>query len=977
MTLRSSTFVRLGFADAVAAAATVERLGADELVAFFGRVGDPDLALRALAELADASSDDLIEDLVNDEGTAMRLLSVLGASRALGEHLVKHPTHWRVLTDGRLGSTRPTAAALRAELLTAVGADPFAYSPIASVEQPENALRVAYRRLLVPLAARDLAHSLAFEDTAAELSDLACATLEAAVAIARTKVEVGSLRFAVIALGKTGGHELNYVSDVDVVFVHAAGADQDFDEAADLAGRLAAEIIEVCSAHTSEGSLWPLDAALRPEGKAGALSRTLDGHVGYYERWASAWEFQALLKARPAAGDRALGEAYVAALAPMVWQVAERADFVADTQAMRRRVVSLLPSKDAGQNLKLGAGGLRDVEFAVQLLQLVHGRTDDRLRSSSTLIALDALTGAGYVGREDGEELHRAYTFLRQMEHRLQLFDLRRTHLVPRDDASLRRLARTLGMLREPVETFDQQWSRVKVEVRRLHEKLFYRPLLNAVASLPADGLPLTPDAALDRLEALGFADPAAALRHLQAMTSGVRRAAAIQRALLPVMLDWFASGADPDAGLFGFRRVSESLGSSHWYLRALRDEGLVAERLARILSTSPYTTALLEAEPEGVRMLGGELAPEPPEALAAEMLASARRQTSVETSIRAIRAIRRRELFRSSAAEVLGLSDIDATGERLSRITDATLESSLRVIGASVQEEMGATLPPAELAVVAMGRYGGFELGYASDADVMFVYRPVDQAVMAQQYAERVFGELTHQLAQPGRDPGLGLDASLRPEGRRGPLVRSLDAYARYYARDAEIWERQALLRADAVVGDVELREDLTEMVDGYRYGPPITAADAREIRRIKGRVDAERLPRGADRNLHLKLGRGGLTDIEWTVQLLQLEHAHAIDGLRTPRTIAALTAAREAGVIDADDAETLAVGWRFVSRVRNAVTLARGRAANSLPTNPVERRTTAAILGYGPGESERMLDDYLRITRQTRAVVDRVFWE
>ncbi|HZP15734.1 MAG TPA: bifunctional glutamine-synthetase adenylyltransferase/deadenyltransferase, partial [Nocardioides sp.] len=225
MTVRSSTLVRLGFADATAALATVERLGAQDLVAFFGRVGDPDLALRALSDLAEVSTDDLIEELVNDEGTAMRLLSVLGASRALGEHLVKHPTHWRALTDGRLGSTRPTAAALRAELLTAVGADPGADAPVASVDNPDDVLRVAYRRLLVPLAARDLAHALALEDTAAELSDLACATVEAAVAIARTRVDVGSLRFAVIALGKTGGHELNYVSDVDVVFVHAAGPD--------------------------------------------------------------------------------------------------------------------------------------------------------------------------------------------------------------------------------------------------------------------------------------------------------------------------------------------------------------------------------------------------------------------------------------------------------------------------------------------------------------------------------------------------------------------------------------------------------------------------------------------------------------------------------------------------------------------------------------------------------------------------------
>jgi len=989
---RKSTLLRLGFADADAAAEAWERLagGRDGLVepllAIFGRAADPDLALANLVRLSEAvraaTGEDLLAEL-DDEGTAMRLIGVLGASSALGDHLVRHPEHWTELADPLLGSTRSPAFALRDRMLRAVGAEPD--SPASTATRPDavDALRVEYRRHLVRLAARDVAHELPVGDVAAELSDLAVATLEAALAVARQRVGAAAagVRLAVIAMGKCGGHELNYVSDVDVVFVHAPAEGADETAAAQVASRLASELMKVCAEHTGEGNIWAVDAALRPEGKAGPLSRTLDGHVGYYERWASTWEFQALLKARAAAGDRELGQAYLDAVAPFVWRAAERDGFVEDTQAMRRRVVENIPAKEAEQELKLGVGGLRDVEFAVQLLQLVHGRTDPRLRAPDTLTALDELARGGYVGREDGEALHQAYAFLRTLEHRIQLRGLRRTHLVPTDVVALRRLGRSLGYLKEPVEQLESAWAHWRREVRRLHEKLFYRPLLSAVARIPSEEARLSPEAAEERLAALGYADPVAAMRHLEALTSGVNRSSAMQRTLMPVMLTWFAEGADPDAGLFGFRRISEALRDTPWYLRALRDEGLIAERLALVLATSQYATGLLEREPEGVRLLGGSLAPESAEELTAEMRAVVERREDAQaaTAVRVVRAIRRRELFRVSAAEVLGLAEVEQVGAALSRLTDATLEAALAAVSAEVLRERGLAEAPARLAIVAMGRYGGFELSYGSDADVLFVFDPapgVDQHDAAQ-YAQAVAHQLRDLLGVAGPDPALELDANLRPEGRQGPLVRSLESYAAYYARWSHVWEAQALLRADAVVGDRALREAFTAMIDPLRYPPGgLSEDDVREVRRIKGRVDAERLPRGADPQSHLKLGRGGLADIEWTVQLLQMRYADEVPGLRTPRTLEALAAAVAAGVVDAADAEVLARGWRQVSRVRNAVVLARGRASDMLPRAPRERRAVAAILGYPAGAAEEMFNDHLRATRQASAVVDRVFW-
>ncbi len=996
--LTAGALVRRGFTDGARAREELSRLGANAgpLVSILARAADPDAALAGLLRLAESldstsgsgSGLAMLTAVADDEGTAMRLCSVLGASAALANHLARHPDHWRELGDPTLGTTRPAAYAVRAALLAAVGANPEDEAPVATMPDADalDGLRVEYRRLLLRLASRDLAHGLGIDDAAAEISDLAAGTIEAALAVARARVgESAALaRLAVIAMGKCGGHELNYVSDVDVVFVFESAVDasgESADEAAALraATQLASNLMQVCSEHTKEGTIWPVDANLRPEGAHGPLVRTLASHRGYYEKWAKTWEFQALLKARPIAGDLSLGAAYVEMISPMVWSAAEREGFVADVQAMRRRVIENIPANEAGRQLKLGSGGLRDVEFAVQLLQLVHGRADPSLRTGATLSALAELTKGGYVGRADAEKLHEAYAFLRTVEHRLQLHQLRRTHVMPDDEDSLRRLGRSLGYLSEPVAQLDQRWRHHRREVRRLHEKLFYRPLLGAVAKLSGSESRLSLDAAQARLSALGYADPKAALRHLEALTSGVSRTADIQRTLLPVLMEWFADAPDPDAGLFGFRRISESLGRTPWYLKMLRDEGQVAQRLAIILGTSRYATDLLEREPLGVQLLGESLEPLTAETVLAEMQALAARHSDPEDAVRAVRAVRRRELLRIAAGELVADTDVESVGLGLTRLTDATLQATLDIATAAVRAQRGLAAAPTRIAVIAMGRYGGFELSYGSDADVMFVHEPNDgvEPLAATSFAQAVIGEVRRLLSLPATDPPLEVDADLRPEGKNGPIVRTVASYAAYYARWSQVWEFQALLRADAVVGDVGLRDEFTTLIDPLRFpAGGVSHDDVVEIRRIKARVDEERLPRGADRHTHLKLGRGALADVEWTVQLLQLRHAGQVPALRTPRTLPALAAAVAAELVSVEDAEMLAQAWRLVSRVRNAVTLVRGKPADQMPRDARERAAVAMVLGYETGSSDEMVNDYLRTTRRAHAVVERVFW-
>ncbi len=755
---------------------------------------------------------------------------------------------------------------------------------------------------------------------------------------------------------------------------------QDSVYAAQAATPLASCLMQICGDHTAEGTIWPVDANLRPEGTSGPLVRTIASHLAYYGRWAKTWEFQALLKARPVAGDLGLGARYAEEISPLVWHAADRDGFVEDVQAMRRRVLENIPAAEAERQLKLGSGGLRDVEFAVQLLQLVHGRADESLRSATTLSALAALTSGGYIGREDGQAMHEAYAFLRTLEHRVQLHQLRRTHVVPADTASLRRLGRSLGFLTDPVGQLDKVWKFHRREVRRLHEKLFYRPLLSAVARISTDDARLSPESARTWLSALGYTDAAAALRHLEALTAGVSRRAAIQKTLLPAMLGWFADAPDPDAGLLGFRKISEALGTSHWYLRLLRDEGQAAQRLAQVLATSRYATDLMQREPEGVRLLGEDeqLLPLNREVLVAEMRAAATRRYGVRDAVLAVRAIRRRELLRTSLADLCLSQGVAEVGESLTDLTDATIAATLVSCIAHVERDRETTMPT-RIAVVAMGRYGGRELGYGSDADVMFVHDPSPGAdpELAASMAQAVAHEMRKQLAAPATDPALEVDAGLRPEGKQGPLVRTLDSYGAYYAKWSQVWEAQALLRADARVGDPELCERFRALIDPLRFPEAgLSTADAREIKRIKARVDDERLPRGVDPTTHFKLGPGGLSDIEWTVQTLQLDHAHKVPAMRTTHTLRALSAAVAGGVLEQQDATALSDAWLLASRLRNATVQVRGRSSDQLPRDARERAAVAAVLKYPPGTTDEMVNDYLRSARRARAVVDRVFW-
>lgn len=984
---------RLGFGGLAEADALLEELeeaGIPRGAAMEGAgvAADPDEALGALARIArrDVSA---LRAVLDDTQGWRALWALLGASTGFADFFLRHPGEVAHLVG--VGTVLPSEREMRDTLLDAVGAESgFAAD---GGEASWVALRVRYRRILARIAAFDLLSDAAVDHVpavAARLADAAGAALEASLAVARTRVsggaagaglfprdQVAETKLAIIGMGKTGARELNYVSDVDVIFV--AGADSEVFESlgesrvVDIATRLAVQTMRGISSIEIEPPLWEVDANLRPEGKQGALVRTLDSHLAYYDRWAKSWEFQALLKARPIAGDVALGDEYVAAVQPKVWTSAARENFVDSVQRMRERVTEHIPAADVPFQIKLGPGGIRDIEFTVQLLQLVHGLSDDRIRQRGTLEALDALVAEGYIGRSEASAFSRDYRVLRLLEHRVQLRNLRRTHLMPARPEDLRVLARATGLSDSGPGVWEL-WESVKREVRDIHVRLFYRPLLSAVAALPAEERVLSTAQAHDRLAAIGFADPAGALRHIAALTSGLSRKSTIQRHLMPVMIRWFADGVDPDYGLLAFRRLSERLGDTPWFLRMLRDSSAAAESLTRVLSGSRYVGELMEWIPESAAWLDDDelLRPRSGVALQQEARAIQARHGSIEESMRSVRALRRRELLRTAMGAIIGTVTIDEVADALTTITEVTIQATLRAVWPTVVPPEDDSL---DFSVIAMGRFGGRELGFGSDADVMYVYRPndVDPQRAHELALKLVAGLRAH--SEDHRVP-LDLDAGLRPEGRNGPVARSLDAYAEYYRRWSLSWEAQALLRARGVAGSVKLIGAFTELADQVRYPAKVDLQGLREIKRIKARVESERLPQGADPARHLKLGPGSLSDVEWLVQLLQLTHAHAVPGMRTTSTLDALSAAREAGLVPTVAAERLTEAWRLASRLRSANTLLSGQTSDVLPVDRKKLDGIGRLLEYPPRSATQVEEDYLGTTRRARRVFEKLFY-
>ena len=759
----------------------------------------------------------------------------------------------------------------------------------------------------------------------------------------------GAERLGVVAMGKLGATELNYASDVDIVLVgHDAGSDE---------VRAARRLLAVA------GRVWSVDTALRPEGRDGALVRTLDGYTSHWDRWAEPWELQALLKARAGRGRLRPGRGAHArrGRAPLVRTVVGRrpADGAAHEgphRGLRLRV------RSARAGAQAGARGIRDIEFATQLLQLVHGRHDPALRVRGTVPALAALADGGYVDGADAGWLRTGYRFLRRVEHALQLDGAGPTPGVPTDPIARQRLARTLGFRDQPhgraVDDLDRELGACRATVRSIHERLYFRPLLEAFSGV--DG-PLRPDAAAERLAAFGFSDGDRTRRAVEELTQGLTRSSKLMLQLLPLVLDWLSTTPDPDGGLLLLRQLASGPTQALAMAAAFRESPETARRLAIVLGTSRKLGTQLVRNPDLIETVGGgdTFVRRRQDELVEAARGAVDLRTGTDHRRRALRRLTDREGLRIGAYDVLGLvEEVDGppvVGPALSDLADR---------GARGRSRAGT----------AVGR----------------LRRPRARPVRgAPSWPTRATSTCcsctagTDRRTRPRRSgPGPRCTSSSPATRRRrssttststsGPKVATvpwsgrLEGYRAYFERWAQTWERQAMVRARPVAGDLALGQRLLDDLAPSVWAP-LSDDDRRAIRRMKARIETERVPPGEDPAFHLKLGPGGLTDVEFCAQLLQLEH-----GIRTTGTIATLDALRAADVLSGDEADALVSAHRFCDRTRNRWFLVQGSRSDSLPTGEDLGR-----LAHSLGTTATDLrDQYRRVTRRARRVVESRFY-
>ena len=999
--------------DALARLAGAARAGPPEVIdslrVAIAASADPPGAAAGLARIAGAAPGRL---------TALQLAALVplaAGSRFLAVALAATPSlaRWLALPGAVDGSRSP--GQLSRDLGSRV-----ARVPPGDVAGLHRALRRFKQREIARVALRDLGGRATLAETTREIADIAAAAFDAAVAFHFARLAAlhgapegaapGATGFVVIGMGKLGGRELNFSSDVDVLYAYqrdgmtsggtspAGGALGNFAFYA----RLAEHVTRALSLSTEDGFVFRVDLNLRPEGRSGPIASSAEALERYYEAQGRTWERAALLKARPIAGDVAVGEALLARLAPFVYRRSLDLGVVEELRQMKLRVERQAEAR-GHRSLKLGPGGIREVEFYAQALQLVAAGRDPSLRERATLPALDKLLFAGHVSARDHAALADAYVLLRRLEHRVQMVAERQTHDLPDEPDELGRLARRAGFA--DADAMLEELTRRRAEVRERFDGLLATATVysgeaaRATSSASPECLAVLDEDASDedrasRLAALGWSDPEAALGELSRLA--FRRDSPFGPAPRPEHADLGArllaecAGApDPDLALRGLSRFVAALSAPRAYFDVLARRPRAARLVVSVFGTSELLSQQLARQPELLELLaeGGAPPRRAPGELAALMRARvAAAPDDTESRLAALVRAHNEERLRLALHDIAGALDLEEVFEGLSELADACIAECLALTEAEIAARFGPPAGGATFAVVALGKLGGRELGYHSDLDLAFVYSGSADAVDGARITNgerfvRLGQRLLALLAVPLREGALyRVDARLRPSGSKGPLVVSERALADYHARGAAaLWERQAWLKARAVAGDALLFSRLWNTT----LAPSIFATvdpreAAREIAAMRERLEREGAPKtvnGDAEGADLKLGAGGLADVDFAAQLLQLVHGALRPSVRTPSTLAALRALRDAGLLSPDDSETLQASWRFLRRLELRLRLMRDRGVSKMPRSGRALAVLARRLGYaGADPGAQLLAEHAEVARRTRAVFRRL---
>ncbi|MBI2462464.1 MAG: bifunctional [glutamate--ammonia ligase]-adenylyl-L-tyrosine phosphorylase/[glutamate--ammonia-ligase] adenylyltransferase, partial [Candidatus Rokubacteria bacterium] len=954
----------LGFADPALALANLRRLAdtprhrdllaplLPRLLRLLASSPDPDMALNNLERYAEAVMDRavLFTTLATHPEAALVLVTVAATSQFLADTLCRHPQTLPWLLEPRVMRVR-TREEMAEEIARAL-------APFATAEARANALRRVKKRELLRIGLRDILGDADLATTVKELSNLADAVLAEAWGLVRAELEAvhgrphhegGGPRlptaFSIIALGKLGGEELNYSSDIDLCFVYEAEGRTD--GPAPLPNRLffaraAERLLDLLTRMTEEGYVYRVDLRLRPEGAKGALALPLEAYRAYHETRAALWERQALIKARPAAGDEALGRAFCALAEAFVYRGDRERAVVSEIQAVKARIDRLLQAQGRQErHVKLGVGGIREIEFHVQAFQLLYGGRDPWLRERSTLRALHRLAERGYLGWEEWSRLASAYSFLRAVEHRLQIRDALQTHTLPRRPEELGKLARRLGYpggLAEARARFVADHDRVRREVRAAFTEFFADPR-PAIQETPP---PWSPEA----LAAAGFADPERARQNLTLLWEGPPLAPAprqLRRALgafLPAVLEALRDLPDPDTALNQLERLIAAAGPRTAYLHRLAGDLALLRRLLLLLARAEALAQSLITRPE----LLDELAD--PESLTRRVRGAVleaefwRMEGQGLDPPDRLRLWKRAQELRIAWQDLVGGLPGERLGRALTELAESAIGLAWRLAEAEVQGRYGAPKGgdgSVGALVVGLGKLGGRELDYGSDLDLFVLYEAEGETAGPERVPHRVYFdrlvERLHGLLADITRTGqvFRVDLRLRPGGPRGSLAHSFEAFAQYAGEWAELWERQALIKARPVWGDPGLARRVGRFLHRHVFAPGLDEAGLAEIHRLRMRMETE-LGREGPGRLHVKFGAGGLLDIEFLVQALQLRHGAAHPALRTPSTRVALRRLARLGLLGAPVVEELLEAYDFAKRLIKGLRLAQHRPPDCL---------------------------------------------
>jgi glutamate-ammonia-ligase adenylyltransferase len=967
------------------------------LAAGLGRqLGDAALAARAAALAKDHAPDERlalafalklaerdaasVARALGDVASARDLLFCLGASEFVANYLSVAADTW----SERFESARTSNVE---SILSRISAGPGTIP--ADRRAAAESLAAFKHDVFAQIAIADLLGRITVADTARLMSRLAdqciAGALRAAAAIVRPASAMLQ-EFCVVAMGKLGAEELNLSSDVDLLYVlgqrDSTAVPQPVTRAAELLTELLAD------------AGFRVDLRLRPGGRAAPLVTTLDGALSFYENFGQTWERAALLRARPVAGATGVARRLIDELSRFVFRRYLDFDTLRQLRAMKRQIEQELHSPAMiERDIKLGRGGIRELEFIVQSLVLIYGGRDPRLRCAATVGSLELLAEHGYLPAALARSLADAYLFLRDVEHKLQVVAALQTHSLPADGAGMQALAARMGYGKSGrgVERFVEAAARhralVASEFRETlaggGDEAAQRAVSPAAAA--AWRAALDPEGSVLYLESLGCRDPVGSAAHLEYLARGPAHAPASPRRrelldrLGALLLDELAALPDPDLALMNLAAFIAAVGARTSFLALLEEHPPTRAALLRLFASSRYLSSLFIRHPEMLdTLVRSDLARQrrPPAELASELKGIIAACPDFEARLDALRAFRHQEFLRIAIADLGGSLDLHAVETELTALAETVLRESLDVARAEVASSYAAP-PGLSLSVVALGRMGAGEMSYNSDLDLLFVYGDGgDVTSGGREIASRIMQKLIVILESRTREGyAYKLDLRLRPSGNQGPLVTSLQGFIDYHERSSALWERQALIRARVVAGDEPLGAQVEKAIEGFVYGRRLTGAQVNEIAAMRYRMERE-IGAEDSRRLNIKQGRGGIVDIEFLVQMLALRYGKDRPALRQRATHELIRAIAETAVLEPADAAALADDYRFLAQLENRLRIETDEAAWAVPTDPARLAPLARRMGFEGADAAGRLLEELELRRdRVRRLFERVF--